>query len=139
MKYAWKTKKSLNSTVVFFTNFCIYTCEGKQWRWVNNVNKLHLDNFLHACFLYSKKTMRKKKYWMYISLTCGVSFRMVIGSYIYIYCRRCYKCVKRKKMLMCGNVLMSSIDLLNVQLVVEIEYFWMWFPPPPFQIFCMML
>lgn len=22
---------------------------------------------------------------------------MVIGSYIYIYCRRCYKCVKRKK------------------------------------------
>lgn len=31
---------------------------------------------------------------------------------------------------MCGNVLMSSIDLLNVQLVVEIEYFWMWFFPP---------
>lgn len=29
--------------------------------WVNNVNKVHLDNFLHACFLYSKKTMRKKK------------------------------------------------------------------------------
>lgn len=32
---------------------------------------------------------------------------------------------------MCGNVLMSSIDLLNVQLVVEIEYFWMWFFPLP--------
>lgn len=26
-------------------------------------------------------------------------------------------------MLMCGNVLMSSIDLLNVQLVVEIRVF----------------
>lgn len=63
-------KISLNSTVVFFTNFCIYIHDvrvNNEDVWVNNVNKVHLDNFLHACFLYSKKTMRKKKYWMYIS------------------------------------------------------------------------